>query len=211
MSRGTFIVLEGPDGSGKSTQAALLVKALAERGLAVDHLRDPGGTPVGDAIRGILLGPSAVHRAAETFLFLASRAQLVAERVRPALDAGRVVVCERFTLSTVVYQGCATEIASDPAAMERLRASVALSADGIAPDLLVVLDVSPEEGLGRKAGGPGGPDRIERKGAAYQARVREGYLAEARRLTGAVVVPPGTPEETRRRVLAAAEGVLGGR
>lgn len=201
-------MLEGPDGSGKSTQAGLLVKALEGRGLPVDHLRDPGGTAVGDAIRAILLGGRSVDRAAETFLFLASRAQLVAERVRPAVAAGRVVVCERFTLSTIVYQGAATEIAGDGAAMERLRSTVEMSACGVAPDLVVVLDVDPGVGLGRKEGGADPLDRIERRGADYQRRVREGYLVEAGRLQRALVVPPGTVEETHRRVLAAAEGAL---
>ena len=209
MSRGKFIVLEGPDGSGKSTQAALLVKALGARGVAVEHLRDPGGTAVGDRIREILLAGRVVDRTAEVFLFLASRAQLAAERILPALEAGRTVVCERFTLSTVVYQGAATEIAADAAAMDRLRATVSLSAAGAVPDLLLVLDVDPSVGLGRKEG-PAGLDRIERRGEPYQRRVRDGYLAEARRVPGAVVIPPGPVEATHRRVLAAVERVLAG-
>ena len=92
MTKGIFIVLEGADGSGKSTQAARLARALEGRGLPVERVRDPGGTPAGEEIRRVLLGGTPIDRAAETFLFLASRAQLVAERVRPALDAGRVVV-----------------------------------------------------------------------------------------------------------------------
>ncbi len=184
------------------------MKALEGRGLPVDHLRDPGGTAVGDSIRAILLGGHAVDRTAETFLFLASRAQLVAERVRPALAGGRVVVCERFTLSTIVYQGAATEIGADAPAMERLRTIVESSACGVAPDLVLVLDVEPAVGLGRKEGGAKPLDRIERKGADYQRRVREGYIAEARRIARAVVVPAGGVEETHRRVLAAAEEAL---
>ena len=202
-------MLEGPDGSGKSTQARLLAEALAKRGLSVDHLRDPGGTHLGDGIRALLLDGTSMEPAAETFLFLASRAQLVAERIRPALAAGRVVLCERFTMSTVVYQGAAGAFGGDAAAMERHRATVESSALGVRPDLVAVLDVDPSVGLGRK-GAPAGHDRIERKGPEYQRRVREGYLAEAKRAAGAIVIPPGPVEETHRRVLAAAEGILGG-
>lgn len=204
-------MLEGPDGSGKSTQAGLLVKALEGRGVSVEHLRDPGGTAAGDAIRGILLGGHALDRAAETFLFLASRAQLVAERIRPALAAGRTIVCERFTLSTVVYQGAAAGLAGDAAAMERLRSTVEVSAGGVVPDLWIVLDVDPDLGIGRKGRGAEPLDRIERKGPEYHRAVREGYLAEARRIPGALIVPPGSPTETHRRILAAVDGVTRGR
>lgn len=203
-------MLEGPDGSGKSTQAGLLVKALEGRGISVEHLRDPGGTAAGDAIRGILLGGHALVREAETFLFLASRAQLVAERIRPALAAGRTVVCERFTLSTVVYQGAAAGMAGDPAAMDRLWKTVEISAGGLVPDLWIVLDVDPDLGIGRKRREATPLDRIERKGPEYHRAVREGYLAEARRIPGAVILPPGDRDETHRRILAAMDGVARG-
>jgi dTMP kinase len=208
VSQGAFIVLEGPDGSGKSTQASLLAGTLRARGREVEHLRDPGGTEVGDRIRSILLETALLDRSVETFLFLASRAQLVAERIRPALAAGRVVVCERFTMSTVVYQGRAAEPPLRGEALEALRAAVASSAAGVAPDLVLVLDVDPATGLARKAG-PGALDRIERKGESYQEGVRAGYLVEASLDGRAVVLPPGTPEETGARVLAAVEGLLG--
>lgn len=210
VKKGSFIVLEGPDGSGKSTQAALLVERLRARGLPVDHLRDPGGTATGDRIRAILLDDAALDPAVEIFLFLASRAQLVAERIRPALAAGRVIVCERFTLSTVVYQGRAADPAPSAAALDRLRTTVALSALGVVPDLVVVLDVDPGTGLRRKGRGPRGHDRIEGRGEGFQESVRRGYRLEARRCRGAVVIPPGEVEATARRVLAAVEKVLDG-
>ncbi len=209
MSEGRFIVLEGPDGSGKSTQAALLVTALRDRGLPVDHLRDPGGTAAGDAIRAVLLGGIPMDRATETFLFLASRAQLVAERIRPALAAGRVVVCERYFHSTLVYQGLAADVAPD--ALERLRAAVEASADGVLPDLVLVLDVDPAAGLRRIGDGGRALDRIERRGPDFQHRVREGYLRAVGLYPGARLVPPGPVEEVHRAILAAAAEVLRGR
>jgi dTMP kinase len=210
VREGRFIVLEGPDGSGKSTQASLLVEALRGRGRETEHLRDPGGTEVGDRIREILLHAPSLEASVETFLFLASRAQLVVERIRPALAAGRWVVCERFTMSTVVYQGRAAEPPLEGALLEALRTTIAGSAVGVAPDLVLVLDVDPATGLARKAG-PGGLDRIERKGEPYQEMVRAGYLEEARLDGRAAVLPPGSPEETRARVMAAVEGLLGER
>lgn len=206
MSEGKFIVLEGPDGSGKSTQARLLVEALRGRGIAVDHLRDPGGTAAGDAIRALLLGGVPLAPSAETFLFLASRAQLVAERIRPALSAGRVVVCERFFHSTLVYQGLACGPVEDS-----FFAAVETSTGGVEPDAVLVLDVDPAAGLSRIEGEGRTLDRIERKGPGYQARVREGYRGLAARYPRLRLVAAGSVEETRRRVLAAAEEVLRGR
>jgi dTMP kinase len=209
MSEGKFIVLEGPDGSGKSTQARLLVEALRDRGLPVDHLRDPGGTAAGDGIRALLLGGIPLDRTTETFLFLASRAQLVAERIRPALGAGRVIVCERYYPSTLVYQGLACGIGGED--LDRLRAVVEASAGGVLPDLLLVLDVDPGTGL-RRIGEEGRPlDRIERKGSDYQRRVREGYRWIVANVPGARAIPAGPVEETRRALLSAVEGVLRGR
>ena len=209
MSEGKFIVLEGADGSGKSTQARLLAEALRRRGLPVDHLRDPGGTAGGDAIRSVLLGGIPLDRATEAFLFLASRAQLVAEKIRPALAAGRVIVCERYFPSTLVYQGLAAGLSAD--ALARLRTVVEASADGVLPDALLVLEVEEGAGLRRIAAEGRALDRIERKGAAYQALVRDGYRWVVANCARARAVPAGPVEEVHRTVLALAEEALRGR
>jgi dTMP kinase len=209
MNEGKFIVLEGPDGSGKSTQARLLVEALRKRGLAVDHLRDPGGTAAGDAIRSVLLGGIPLDRTTETFLFLASRAQLVVETIRPALSAGRVIVCERYFPSTLVYQGLAAGLPADALAL--LRTVVEASADGVLPDALLVLDVEEGAGLRRIAEEGRALDRIERKGPAYQALVRDGYRWVVANCPGARAVPAGSVEEVHRAVLAIVEETLRGR
>ena len=110
--RGRFIVLDGPDGCGKSTQATLLFEALSKEGRKVELTREPGGTPLGERVREILLGADGVEfgARAELFLFMAARAEIVDSVIQPALDAGRIVVSERFLLSSVVYQGLAGDI-----------------------------------------------------------------------------------------------------
>jgi dTMP kinase len=215
MSEGKFIVLEGPDGSGKSTQARLLVEALGKRGHPVEHLRDPGGTPIGEAIRRIVLDHESLARSAELFLFLAARAQLVAERIRPALEGGRIVICERFVASTFCYQVFPDPPAIDTAYLRNMFAIVRNSAGDLVPDLTVLLDVPPSVGLSRKAtDGPEATlDRIERRGEGFQEKVQAGYrwLREQDLIPGLVTVPPGTVDETRAKVLQLVVGVLDAR
>src|SRR6516165_2710992 len=173
-ARGLFLSLDGLDGTGKSTQCRLLADWLRDRGREVTLCSDPGGTAVGDVIRTLLLehrGEMAL--ACEMFLFMASRAQLTAEVIRPALDAGRVVVADRYLLANVVYQGHAGGL--DP---ERLWDIGRLSTGGLEPDLTIVLDLPPEEARQRR-GRPA--DRMERRADGYQERVRDGFLTEARR------------------------------
>jgi len=169
---GKFLVLDGPDGSGKSTQIAMLAAALTEAGADVETVRDPGGTLVGDRIREILLDPGSGEIApeCETMLFMASRAQLVAECVRPALAAGRTVLCDRFVSSTLAYQG-ATGIAAGT-----IVSAADAAIGGCWPDVTVVLDLSASAGLAR-IGDPDQHDRMEAKGLEYHEKVRRGFLS----------------------------------
>src|SRR5437588_2961063 len=174
MPRNLFISLDGLDGTGNTTQCRLLADWLRARGHEVTECTDPGGTVVGNIIRELLLH----HRQemsvpCEALLFMASRAQLTAEVIRPALDAGRIVVADRYALANVVYQGYAGGL--DPAMLWEL---TRLATGGLEADSTLVLDLSPELALSRRKGPA---DRMERRDAAYQTRVRNGFLAEAKR------------------------------
>jgi dTMP kinase len=189
MARGLFISLDGLDGTGKSTQCRLLADWLRARGVAVTTCADPGGTPVGDVIRGLLLDRRReMSLPCEALLFMASRAQLTAEVIRPALEAGRVVVADRFLLANVVGQGHAGGL--DP---EALYAIGRFATGGLEPDLTLVLDLPVESAHDRRQGPA---DRVESRGPAYHARVREGFLAEARRQPDRIrVLDAGPPVE----------------
>lgn len=202
---GRLITLEGPDGSGKTLQAAHLATALAERGFDVVLAREPGGTPVGERIRDLLLARDGrLSPATEVLLFNASRAEHVAEVLRPALAAGRVVVCARFADSTLAYQG---QGSGQP--LETLRAVIAYATGGLAPDRTILLDLPVEAGLARKRGGD--VTRFEaRYDTAYHERVRAGFLAmaaaEPRRWT--VVDADRDPDLVFADVLEAAIDVI---
>jgi len=195
---GRFLVIDGPDGSGKSTQVARLSARLGGSGLA---LREPGATPLGEAIRDLLLHSEVEPEPlAEMLLYQAARAQLVATVIRPALAQGRTVLLDRYWYSTAAYQGYGLGL--DP---EWVRRVSAVATGGLEPDAVVFLDLDPEVGLGRL---PGGRDRIERRPLEYHRRVRAGFLAEARRLgRRATVVQADRPEEDVARDVAAALGV----
>ncbi len=170
-----FLVLEGIDGGGKTTQARLLAEELRRRGREVLHVHEPGGTPLGERIRGVLLASEPgveIGARAETLLYSAARAQLVSTALRPALAAGKCVVCERYYYSTLAYQGFGLE--EDVAA---LRALSAWATAGLQPDRVVVLDLDPAQGLARVRRSR---DRIEARGADYLRRVRAGFLRLAK-------------------------------
>jgi dTMP kinase len=175
--RGWFITIEGPEGSGKTTQAARLETSLREAGLAVVRTREPGGTFLGERIRELLLdvdsGERPVDPLADALLFNAARRQLVEEVIRPALAGGTTVVCARFADSTLAYQGHGAGLPLD-----ELRALERVATGGLRPDLTILLDVTPEVGLRRKA-----PDDRTRFELAFDVdfhgRVRDGFLALA--------------------------------
>ena len=169
---GKFIVLDGPDGSGKTTQLALLRDHLAALGARVEAVHDPGATAVGERIRQILLDRDNAHMSptCEMLLFMASRAQLVAERVRPALADGKVVLCDRFISATVAYQGAA---GVSPSAVHEVGK---IAVEDLQPDLTIILDLPAEEGLARLAGSR---DRMESKALAFHRKVRELFLSHA--------------------------------
>src|ERR1051325_7296279 len=174
MPRGLFICLDGVDGAGKSTQCRLLADWLRGQEREVVPCHDPGGTELGKELRAILLHyRGAMSLTTEALLFMASRAQLVEEIIRPALDAGRTVVADRFLLANVVYPGHAG--GGDPADLWRVGA---FCTDGVKPDLTLILDLSPDVSMARRKPSA---DRLESRGDEYFARVRAGFLAEAAR------------------------------
>lgn len=169
---GAFVVFEGGDGSGKTTQARLLARGLAREGYDVDHTHEPGGTPFGEASRRWLRSRSSLSPMAELLLFVAARAQHVEEIIAPALRAQQTVVCDRFTSSTVAYQGYGRGL--DQELIGRLNE---LATIGLRPDLSVLLDMPAEIALARRKGRR--LDTFESETAEFHRRVREGFLALA--------------------------------
>ena len=172
--RGVFITFEGGEGSGKSTQLKLLARRLETAGVAARALREPGGTVVGEAVRAILLDPdhSGLDDTTEILLYEAARAQLVAEVIQPALDAGEVVLCDRFYDSTTAYQGHARGIDLDEVATLNRAAS-----RGLIPDRTLLLDIDPRRGVRRATSL--GADRLEGEDLAFHDAVRAGFLSIA--------------------------------
>ncbi len=215
--RGCFLAFEGPEGAGKSLQIRRLAARLRAAGIPSVSTREPGGTSAGDAIRDILLNRSSLSLGgvSELLLFSASRWAHVQEVIRPALERGEVVLCDRFELSTRVYQGCARGVP-----METIQQVTSVATGGLYPDLYIVLDVLALEGLSRTEERPGEtsyelnveglsrkeelggePDRIEREGRAFMEVVREGYLRLAEG-DDRIVVINGTagPDEVERDI-----------
>jgi dTMP kinase len=179
---GFFLSLDGPDGGGKTTQVARLVSWLREEGREVVACRDPGGTSLGDRLRTVLLERSEIPIGlrAEMLLYMASRAQLVEETIRPALEGGRIVVSDRYLLANMVYQGYAGGVP-----VEEIRRAGQAAVDGLMPDLTVLLDVSPE--LAQARVGPP-RDRIEDRPDSYRRAVRLGFLEASASYPAPIVV-----------------------
>jgi dTMP kinase len=177
-----FFSFDGVDGAGKSTQIRLLCEWLRERGHSVVTCRDPGGTQLGEALRAILLGhhDTPIHPRAEMLLYMASRAQLVEELIRPAIASGQLVVSDRFLLANVVYQAHGAGL--DPDDVWRVGA---VTVSGLMPRLVFLLDMPAERAAERMQREL---DRMESRGLAYLQRVRQGFLTEAARFPQQVIV-----------------------
>lgn len=194
MAQGKFIVFEGGDGAGKDTLVNLLKEKYADRGIV--FVRDPGGTPASERIRELLLTKEAVgiDSRTELLLFLGARADMVAKIIKPALDAGKTVVSNRFSLSTLAYQVYGREKLEN---LDFVKAASRFADQGILPDLCVLLDVDPHLGLLRTTKREAATNRFDTEKLAFHERVREGYkkhLSEAGKKT-LIIDTSGTIED----------------
>lgn len=205
-----FITFEGPEGSGKTTQIQALYRYLQDKGYDVVLTREPGGTAIGDQIRRVLLDPEnrEMLPEAEILLFSASRAQLVGQLVRPALQRGAIVICDRYADSTMAYQGYGHGLD-----LESLQSITRFATGNLTPDLTVYLDIEVEEGLQRKrVAGRGDRDawnRLDQKAIAFHDRVRQGYLALAKAEPDRwLVIDAARPREAIQRDIRERVGML---
>jgi dTMP kinase len=197
-----FLSIDGGDGTGKSTQIALLAEFLRQDGREVVVCRDPGSTRLGEAVRELLLSRTdlRIDRRAEMLLYMAARAQLTEELIRPALDQGKTVICDRYLLANLVYQGHAGGLD-----LGQLRDVGRVATSGLQPDLTIVLDMPAAAAAARLQRQL---DRMERQGDAFHARVREGFLLEAAKAPERIVIIDASPpidqvQSAIRRALAA--------
>ncbi|MEZ4593768.1 MAG: dTMP kinase [Chloroflexota bacterium] len=167
-----FVTFEGPEGSGKSSQIALLASFLQEQGFLVIKTREPGGTPIGDEIRACVhnVANTAMTPVAEMLLYSASRAQHVGELIRPSLTTGHIVLCDRFADSTIAYQGYGRGLN-----LEQLHQVTHIATGGLQPDLTFLLDIDVEVGLSRRTGGGLEMNRLDLETVQFHQRVRAGY------------------------------------
>jgi dTMP kinase len=172
VGRGCFIAFEGGEGAGKSTQERLLAEALIDLGFSVVRTREPGGTPAGEAMRHVVLSPefAGLDARAEALLFAASRGEHVAHVIRPALERGDVVICDRYIDSSVAYQGHGRDLGA-----ARVRDLSLWATRDLLPDLTVLLDIDPQVGLSRVSD----PDRLEAEPLSYHQHVRDAFLVIA--------------------------------
>lgn len=200
-----FISFEGIEASGKSTVMAAVERALREEGHEVVVTREPGGTPAGDAVRAIFLQPGVrVNPLTEMLLINSSRAQLVADVIRPALARGAVVLCDRYVHSTLAYQGHGRGLPLD-----LVRSVCDAATGGLMPELTLLVDISYETSRARLAARGEGHDRVEQEEAAFHRRVRDGYREIARRDERVVQIDgERAPEEVADAAMAALSAVL---
>jgi len=194
--KGLFITFEGPEGSGKSTHSRLLCDFLRRKGFKVLHAREPGGTKVSEKIRRVLLDPKNKDMGvvSEMLLYMAARAQIVEERILPALKKGEIVVCDRFADATLVYQGYAGGLD-----VKIIKDTGRLVTKGLSPSITFLLDIDAKKGLLRSGRVR---DRMERKALSYHKKVRKGYLAIARKEPRRIKVlsATGAIEETQGKI-----------
>lgn len=199
-----FLSFEGVDGSGKSTQLQLLLEYLTARGIDFIFTREPGGTPLAEKIRDLLLDPANAGMSiiTEALLFAASRTEHVNQVIRPALEAGKVVICDRFVDSSLVYQGLAGGLP-----LEFVKQINEMATGALWPHRTIILDIDPHLALQRKGGIE---DRIEQKALWYHQQVREGYreLAKANPRRIKVVDASGSVEEVQREIRSLVDEVL---
>jgi len=202
--RGCFITFEGTEGCGKTTQVSRLAESLQASGRQVTQTREPGGTPIGDQVRKILLDPAnkALHPRAELLLYAASRAQHLTERILPAIDAGLIVLCDRFSDATLAYQGYGRGLD-----IGVIRSLDQIVTGGLSPHLTVLLDIDAAKGLSRARGrnssaGLAHEGRFEELDLAFHERVRNGYLTLARQDPERIRVVDASrsPDEVQRDV-----------
>jgi dTMP kinase len=175
LRTGTFIAFEGIDGSGKSTAMRVVAERLRERGLDVVATREPGGTPPGRQIRALLLDADhALTPATELLLMCADRAEHVATVIRPALQAGKIVLCDRYAGSTRAYQGYGLGLD-----MRTVDAAIAIATGGLSPDLTILFDLEPSAAHARRSGDAGSLNQLDVRDLAFRTRVRDGFLALA--------------------------------
>lgn len=194
MPRGLFIVFEGIDGAGTTTQSKRLARRIEEKGFLVVETREPGGTPLAERIRDLVLDPEAerVNPVTELFLYSAGRAQHVSELIEPELSNGKVVVCDRFVDSSLAYQGYARGIDLDT-----VKAISSVAVGRTTQDITVVLEIPLEEAARRRRKRKGKPDRLEGEGEALQKRVKDGYTALSQQDRKDILVLDGTLNEEK--------------
>ncbi|MCC3302579.1 dTMP kinase [Arthrobacter sp. zg-Y895] len=206
-TRGLFIAMEGGDGAGKSTQAQRLAAALQETGRTVLRTREPGGTPVGEQLRALVLehGNGEIDARTEALIFAASRAAHVQQIIEPALAAGTVVVCDRYVDSSIAYQGAGRQLGTDA-----VRTLNHWATGGLEPDLTVLLDVDPERGRDRRTAGDAAEDRLESEPDAFHLQIRLAFLEAAQAAPGRyLVLDAGRPmDELAETILRRVEKLL---
>ncbi|MDJ0320448.1 dTMP kinase [Pseudarthrobacter sp. PS3-L1] len=201
QNQGLFIAFEGGDGAGKSTQASLLAAALESRGHTVLRTREPGGTPIGEKLRSLVLdhGHGHIDARTEALIFAASRAAHATQVIRPALEDGTVVLSDRYIDSSVAYQGAGRNLGADA-----VRTLNNWATDELHPDLTVLLDVEPAIGRQRRTAGEAVEDRMESEADEFHCRIREAFLALAQSAPETYLVLPAhqAVEELSAQILA---------